>query len=324
MLKERPSLLLSAVFVTIFVIFDRVFMTYLPRMLRGSQGFIIVQELQYIKSLLLAESHGANPIGSTTTAYFGLALYFAIFVPVCVYAVYPLCARFIALLADISKEQLEMEHFLYLALIVPWVGDVLIYASLGEFPFKYPLSVFALLAFFSINKLRSIGGRNPFSKRAHLGRTLLLLVILVLSILKFGAWFTDPTMGYTNSPTGAFYRNVTPFLEGAILTDLGTGGRLLFETSLLEATGDVNVYTFSNSTMPTFLYIQNQSMAKELFLKDHYQYLMLSRGSINNAVVGANYQYYPALGTGYSTPEHYVFLNKVCDGWEAVVYQYNS
>ena len=218
--------------------------------------------------------------------------------------------------------QINLRHIIYFALLLPEITDIIVYTSLGVFPYKYFLLIFSLLAFFSVSRFKE--NKTGFIKKTLRLRTLLLCLILILCLVMFAAWVQDERLGYADS----YDSSITPTCSGVaqfvnqgnVLTDLRTGGRLLMEVTEAQKPS-IYIFPFSTYTIG-FLYVQDPIKANELFRQYGYDYLVLSYRSVSKPIECADWLYSNPLGEAFSFFENYSTFNRVYDDGQGVVYKY--
>jgi hypothetical protein len=316
---NRLSLLsLTAVFVIIFVTFDSIFYAFLPAYAHPSIILdTITREWSYVKALLLLENSPTISVRQfePSTTYIGLLLWLSVLLPTLVYLAY-LLVSFVKVFRRSTATLIDTGQIVAFALLFVFVGDMLVYTAVGAFPFKDALLVFPLVSFLSISKIRI----KKIKVNVRVLRAVLLCIIVLLAVAKFGAWFRDPMYSYATGAEGpvCMFSYVD---QGNVLTDLRTGAVLLTNLAGIHRANSVNVYTFSYADSD-LLYSQNQEKAEELFSAFGYNYLMLPYSSTTKTMSGVSWEIFRPLGTAFQAPQNYSVFNKICDDSRVVVYVY--
>jgi hypothetical protein len=324
--KLRQSVtILALIFTLIFIQFDNIFYSYFSQIMSTKGLSYLSNYLSYVHGMFSSETTINNTAYKTETftSNIGLLLIISIFIPILLYTMY-FSIKFLKKSSLLLHGQIDVKYVLFFALMFPWLVDIIIYSSLEAFPFKYFLLMFSFLAFFSINELKFLERKI---KRLKFARIFLLCLILVLCVAKFGAWFEDPKLGYAQSfdssikSTSQWTSQYT--IEGNILTDLKTGGRLLEDVTELRKVDSVYIHLFDQETIG-FLYITDSEGASKVFERNSINYLVLSYASVSQPIEGANWLNSKPLGSDFYSLINYSDFEKIYDDGKGVVYRSTS
>ena len=318
----KALILISVIFITVFIGFDTLFYSYFTTIMSTNSLDFVSQYLSYIQSIFTPESSNISANKTEVfTANIGLFVLVSIITPIFLYLLLHLIRLFRRLL--VGKEiRLEIKHVIYLAFIVPWLVDIIIYSSLEVFPFKLFLLLFSFLAFFSINEI--IFQSRKIKRKKQIAAVFMLIVIS-LGVVKFGAWFTDPKLGYavsydsSISPTSSWLSHHAS--EGGVLADLKTSGRLLVDVTETKKADALHMYIFTKNNVPV-LYSNNATAVKHAFRGMGYDYLVLSYKSVDTVIEGANWLNTRPLGEAFNYFENYTCFNRVYDDKQGLIYKY--
>lgn len=316
-------LLLTAVFIMIFVSFDAVFYSYITQITMQDFFNSLISYLQYWRSLLYGEASATGMYASELhTAYIGLLLFLLISIPVMIY-LFSLSLHFYRSLLTKRTAQIDFYNLVCFTLICPLVANIIVYGSIGFFDWKYFWLIFPLLAFFSISRFNEkYQGFNKRIRFANMSKIFLMCMILILCLVKFGAWLQDEKLEYAvsyDSIALSASRWLSEFAsEGSALTDLRVGGRLLLDVVDSEKCNNIRVYLFTKESI-RFLYIRDVAEVHEIYRLQDYNYLILPYRSIWTKIVGVNWQGWGPLGDDFWFFAQYVVFDKVYDDCQIVI-----
>ncbi len=322
---RRPVIILALIFAFIFMQFDNIFYSYFSQITSTKALTYLGSYLSYVQGMFSSETNVNNTSYKTEgfTSDIGLLLIISIVIPISIYMLH-FSIKFLKKPSLLLHSQIDVKYVLFIALMLPWLVDIIIYSSFEIFPFKYFLLMFSLLAFFSISELKFLERKI---KRLKFARIFLLCLILVLCVAKFGAWFEDPKLGYAQSfdssikSTSQWTSQYTT--EGNILTDLKTGGRLLEDVTILKKVDSVYIHIFDRETI-SFLYCPDSENASKIFEQTNCNYLVLSYTSVSQPVEGANWLNSKPLGSAFYSPNNNTDFEKIYDDGKGVVYKSTS
>ena len=319
---RRPLIILALIFTLIFIQFDNIFYSYFSQIMSTKSLSYLSSYLSYVRGMFSSESNVSNNSYKTEafTSNIGLLLIISIVVPILLYTLY-FSIKFLKKPSVLLHTHIDVKYVLFFALMLPWLVDIIIYSSLEIFPYKYFLLIFSLLAFFSINQFKFLERKI---KKMKFVRIFLLCLILVLCVAKFGAWFEDPKLGYAQSFDSSIKSTSLwvsqSAVEGNILTDLKTGGRLLVDVTELKKADSIYIHLFDQETI-SFLYISDSTNASKAFDQTNCDYLVLSYKSVSQPIEGANWLNSKPLGSAFYSPNNYTNFERVYDDGKGVVYK---
>ncbi len=316
-LQKYPNLSsLSVALVVFFAGFDTIFYSYLRQISSANLGEFIMGYMEYVSDMLTGEAYTGvqSATVSRLTLYSGMAVYISLAVPILLYLAH-LAVTLIKKVHNSENINVDLRLVVFLMLLATGVINVLIYAGLSVMGYKYILLVYPLLAFYSLEHL----------EMAQVKKLVIMVLIVILCVTKFSAYCLDTSVGYADS----YYSYINPTAtwvsrhldNGDILTDLKTGGNLLFEEAKAGKANQVQISMFTENNV-SFLYPGNMGEANVVFQRWGYDYLVTSHRYGTQSVVGANW-----LGVKLSEDvlqrlDSYSGFYKVFDDSHGIVYKF--
>jgi hypothetical protein len=320
--KRTMLFFLTCILLLIFVGFDSNFYSYSNIVTENSSLQFLSNYYSFVLKLVGGNTAVTQAyVSEVSTARVGLGLFISIFIPVLIYSV-------LVSIRLLKKKSQNIAHdIIYLALLVPLFGEVIIYTSLGIFAFNYIFLIYSLLAFIALNKLRTIQGNKIIFRRLRFLAVILICLIVCLSFIKFSSWVQDPKLGYAHSYASSMDSTVSFTslftLPGNIITDIKIGEQLLGDLSVTQQINNLTIYTYTNDNS-RFLYENNSTTANTIFQQNNYDYLILSYRSISHTTSGDGWLSRAPLGPAFNFYQSYNNFERVYDDGKGILYRFNS
>jgi len=299
---------LTLAFVLIFVGFDSAFYYYLGR----ARFDLVLEQVNYLlRSLTGARTSSVVHFHSQTIVVLEVALLLSILAPVGAYLLWLLIAPSRKRRVSAQKG-FDYRILAFIAVALTGLASLFIYAPLGLFDFKHIYLVFPLLALFSVEHF--LGNRLKT-------KTVIIILLLLVFMLKFGAYVSTEELGYGRryftamSPSAKWSSGY--ITENRILTDTETGAILLAEFVQTQKVNNVPICLF-NEHNANFLY--NLSKANEFAIRN-YNYLILTRRITEQLVCGGSWSKFGPVKNVFYQMDNWTYASRIYDGGDGVVYR---